>query len=488
MEFLKFDMSRCDLCGKCLEKCPFGALKMEKNGIAANERCRMCSVCVKTCPQKAIRFEQRAKAFQKEDWKGILVYAEQENDAIHPVVYELIGEARKLAAPVGYDVSCVIVGGEGTRKNAEKLLSYGVKEVFVYEHPGFEGFKADCYSDAVSDCVSTIKPSVVLIGATACGRSLGPRLSPRFHTGLTADCTELQMKDNTDLVQIRPAFGGNIMAQIVISNSRPQFATVRYKVMDKAKKVPNPEGKITVCNATELMVRSGISIVERAAITRTKSIEEEDVLVVAGRGVKTAKDVEMVRELATVLGGQLCFTRPMVESGFGDAAAAAALEADALDVALADTPERIGSVWSVRAAILEGMKADSVGQEECDVVVPRAKIAEFVKAAKRICLSHGVVVEPCGHAGDGNIHTEMLRHPGMTDEEWKSATHACLVELYAKSKELGGQLSGEHGIGNGRLEFLRPFIGGEMYQLYRNIKLAFDPKLILNPGKMVTFD
>ena len=171
-----------------------------------------------------------------------------------------------------------------------------------------------------------------------------------------------------------------------------------------------------------------------------------------------------------------------------DAAAAAALEAGAIDVALADTPERIGSVWSVRAAILEGMKADSVGQEECDVVVPRAKIAEFVKAAKRICLARGVVVEPCGHAGDGNIHTEMLRQPGMTDEEWKAATHACLTELYAKSKELGGQLSGEHGIGNGRLEFLRPFVGDGMYQLYRNIKLAFDPKLILNPGKMITFD
>ena len=171
-----------------------------------------------------------------------------------------------------------------------------------------------------------------------------------------------------------------------------------------------------------------------------------------------------------------------------DAAAAAALEAGALDVLLADTPERIGSVWSVRAAILEGMKADSVGQEECDVVVPRAKIAEFVKAAKRICLAHGVRVEPCGHAGDGNIHTEMLRQPGMTDEEWKRATHACLVELYAKSKELGGQLSGEHGIGNGRLEFLRPFVGDTMYELYRGIKKAFDPKLILNPGKMVVFD
>ena len=320
MELLRFDMSRCDLCGQCIEKCPFGALRMEKDGVAVNEKCRMCSVCVKTCPHRAIHFEQAARSCDKSKWRDILVYAEQENGALHPVVFELIGEARKLAAKVGYRVNCVIVGGAGTRENAEKLLPYGVKEVFVYEHPGFEGFKADCYSDAVADCISTIKPSCVLIGATACGRSLAPRLSTRFHTGLTADCTELQMKENTDLVQIRPAFGGNIMAQILISDSRPQFATVRYKVMDKAKKVPDPDGTVTVCPVTDLMVRSGIEIVERAAIRRTKSIEEEDVLVVAGRGVKTAKDVEMVRELAALLGGQLCFTRPMVEGGFGDAA------------------------------------------------------------------------------------------------------------------------------------------------------------------------
>ena len=220
-----------------------------------------------------------------------------------------------------------------------------------------------------------------------------------------------------------------------------------------------------VPTAVEFLERELIDIVERNLHKMLPVREGEAVLIVM-------YDASSQEELT-----QCC-----------DAAAAAALEAGALDVALADTPERIGSVWSVRAAILEGMKADSVGQEECDVVVPRAKIAEFVKAAKSICLSHGVVVEPCGHAGDGNIHTEMLRQPGMTDEEWKSATHACLVELYAKSKELGGQLSGEHGIGNGRLEFLKPFIGEEMYQLYRNLKLAFDPKLILNPGKMITFD
>ncbi len=171
-----------------------------------------------------------------------------------------------------------------------------------------------------------------------------------------------------------------------------------------------------------------------------------------------------------------------------EAAAEAALANGALDCFLADTPERAGTVWAVRGGILEGMKADSVAQEECDVVVPRSRIAEYVKAAKKIALSHGIRVEPCGHCGDGNIHTEMLRGPEMSDEEWKSATHASLVELYALSKELGGQLSGEHGIGNGRLEFLEEFVGPRMIQLYKAIKLAFDERLILNPGKVVEFN
>ena len=147
-----------------------------------------------------------------------------------------------------------------------------------------------------------------------------------------------------------------------------------------------------------------------------------------------------------------------------------------------------GNTEAMANAVLEGMKADSVAQEECDVVVPRACIAEYVKAAKRIALSHGIRVEPCGHCGDGNIHSEMLRGPEMSDEKWKSATHASLTELYALSKKLGGQLSGEHGIGNGRLEFLEEFVGERMIRLYKSIKLAFDDRLILNPGKVIEFN
>ena len=307
MDFLKFDAAKCTLCGKCIDKCPFGALSIEAKGIAVGDACRMCGMCVRSCPEGAIRFEQRANTVDKSKWSDFLVYVEQERGDIHPVAFELIGEARKMARKVGYKVNCVLVGGEGTAENAKKLLPYGVDTVYVYEHPGFEGFRADCCADAVADCIAATKPSSVLIGATALGRSLAPRLSTRFHTGLTADCTTLDIEPSTDMVQIRPAFGGNIMAQIAIRRSRPQFATVRYRVMDRAERVQNPTGSVVKCTVTDDMARSRIRILSSEVIEKQKTIDEEDILVVAGRGVRSEKDVAMCRRLAEALGGQLVY-------------------------------------------------------------------------------------------------------------------------------------------------------------------------------------
>ena len=320
MDLLRFDSQKCSLCGKCIEKCPFNSLSMGDQGIIVSDSCRACGLCVRVCPEKAIRFEQKEDAFDKDSWKDFLIFVEQERGDIHPVAYELIGEARKMASKVNYKVNCVIVGGRGTAENADKLLAYGVDKVYVYEHENFEGFRADCYADAVADCIAAVRPSSVLIGATALGRSLAPRLSTRFHTGLTADCTTLDIKPNTDMVQIRPAFGGNIMAQILIAHSRPQFATVRYRVMDRASRVDDPMGEVINCPVSDAMAYSRIKILSSQAIKKQKSLEEEDILVAVGRGVRTEKDVEMCRELAQALGGQLAFTRPMVENGFGDVA------------------------------------------------------------------------------------------------------------------------------------------------------------------------
>lgn len=317
MDLLRFDVERCDLCGTCIQKCPFGTLSMGEKGIVVGDNCRMCGMCVRSCPQKAISFEQKAGSVDKAKWNHFLIYVEQERGDIHPVAYELIGEARKMAPKVGYKVNCVIVGGEGTAENAKKLLSYGVNEVFVYEDASFAGFKADSYANAVADCIANTKPSSVLIGATSLGRSLAPRLATRYHTGLTADCTTLDILENTDMVQIRPAFGGNIMAQILITNSRPQFATVRYRVMDKAKKVKEPWGRITMCDVNPEMTASGIEVVSSRIIEKKKTIEEAEIIVAIGRGVRNEEGVAMCRELADALGATLAYTRPMVEQGIG---------------------------------------------------------------------------------------------------------------------------------------------------------------------------
>lgn len=121
MELIKFDAKRCSLCGKCVEKCPFGALSFEDNGIVVGDTCRMCGMCVRQCPEKAISFEQKAGSFDKDKWKDFLIFVEQERGDIHPVAFELIGEARKMASKVNFKVKCVIAGGAGTIENAHKL-------------------------------------------------------------------------------------------------------------------------------------------------------------------------------------------------------------------------------------------------------------------------------------------------------------------------------------------------------------------------------
>lgn len=267
-----------------------------------------------------LQFEQKLGTIDKSKWNGILLYAEQNAGKLHPIVRELIGESKRLAEKVSFDVYAVIAGGKGTKENAEKLIGYGVKEVFVYEDEALEGLRVDTYTGVISECIASLRPSIVLIGGTEWGRSLAPRLSTRFNTGLTADCTSLDIEENTDLIQVRPAFGGNIMAQIRIGITRPQFATVRYRVMDAAQKVDNPTGKITVRKVMEDTIQSHIQVLKSIILKKEKSIEEEEVLVVAGRGAHSDNDVALLRELAEVLNGQLCFTRPMVEDGYGDVA------------------------------------------------------------------------------------------------------------------------------------------------------------------------
>jgi electron transfer flavoprotein alpha subunit len=191
--------------------------------------------------------------------------------------------------------------------------------VFVYDDEAYAGFRIEPYTAAFCDFIEKIKPSSILVGATDLGRQLAPRVAARCRAGLTADCTVLQMKENTDLVQIRPAFGGNIMAQIISPNTRPQFCTVRYKVFSEPAPTAEPTGEIVAMKADAEKLESGIQILETSRKPKSVDISEADVIVAVGRGAQSEEMRVRAAELAELLGGVVACTRPLVEGNIFDA-------------------------------------------------------------------------------------------------------------------------------------------------------------------------
>ncbi|MBO5369717.1 MAG: electron transfer flavoprotein subunit alpha/FixB family protein, partial [Clostridia bacterium] len=196
---------------------------------------------------------------------------------------------------------------------------YSVDKVFVYDNPAFEDFRIEPYTAAFEDFIQKIKPSSVMIGATNLGRQLAPRIAARCRAGLTADCTVLEMKENTDLVQIRPAFGGNIMAQIISPNARPQFCTVRYKVFSEPAPSDVASGEIVHMDTNDAMLRSAIEVLSSVDKPKDIDISEADVIVAVGRGASSDALRAQAEELADLLGGMVACSRPMVEANIYDA-------------------------------------------------------------------------------------------------------------------------------------------------------------------------
>ncbi len=304
---------------KLKDLCPFGAIEHDNSKIQINSGCKMCKLCVKNGPEGVFKFvEEEVKSINKDEWKGIVVYVDHVEGDIHPVTFELIGKAKEMADKINHPVYCLFMGKD-IKDKADELLQYGVDEVFVYEDEELEEFRIEPYTAVFEDLINNIKPTIVLVGGTTIGRSLAPRVAARFRTGLTADCTILDVQENTDLDQIRPAFGGNVMAHIFTPNHRPQFATVRYKIFDAPEKVENLEGKIITCDIEKEKLTSKIKVLNVKKKEKEEGIEDADVIVVAGRAVKKEEDLDMVRELTDLLGGQLAVTRPLIEAGWEDA-------------------------------------------------------------------------------------------------------------------------------------------------------------------------
>ncbi len=319
MSRMRVDEGLCTLCGQCIEACPFAGIEMGQKSIEFTDSCRLCRICIRVCPANALWLE-KAEAVGVLDralYKGVLVFAEQRQSRVQPVTYELIGKALELATQLGEGVD-VFLAGSDLESQAKRIIEYGVDHVYLYQHQELERFRIEPYTAILVDLVHLIKPNIILMGATPVGRSLAPRVAARLKTGLTADCTSLSVKDNGDLVQIRPAFGGNVMAQIVTPGHRPQIATVRHKVMPEATKVDRLHGKTVHCQIDENTLRSGIEILGFRPYPVASSITDAEVIVAAGRGIGKPEGLELLGELASLLGGMLGVTRPLVEKGWAN--------------------------------------------------------------------------------------------------------------------------------------------------------------------------
>ena len=306
-----------DVAEKLIKVCPFGAIAYDDGKLSISSACKMCKLCVRNGAGAVEYVVEDTTEIDKSLWEGICVYADCQGGNIHRVTYELCGKARELASVIAHPVYVLLIG-HNIEECAKKLLHYGVDKVFVYDDEAYKDFRIEPYTAAFYDFIDKVRPSSILVGATDLGRQLAPRVAARCKAGLTADCTVLEMKDNTDLVQIRPAFGGNIMAQIISPNTRPQFCTARYKVFTEPKPTDEPSGKIVNMSISADKLASKIEVLEINEKPKDIDIAEADVIVAVGRGAQSEAMRAYAAELADLLGGVVACTRPLAESNIFD--------------------------------------------------------------------------------------------------------------------------------------------------------------------------
>jgi electron transfer flavoprotein alpha subunit len=251
------------------------------------------------------------------EWSGVWVYAEARKGRIAPVAFELLGIGKRLAARRNVPLTAVLLGS-GVNGQARDLVAHGADKVYVVDDPALAHFTDDAYGNMLTDLIREHQPEIVLAGATAIGRSFIPRVATSLATGLTADCTNLEIREEDGaLLQTRPAFGGNIMATIVCPDTRPQIATVRPMVMKPNERDDSRSGEIIEVGPDPGRLRSRVKVLDSIAEAQDKvNINEADVLVAGGRGLEDGKGFALIRELADLLGGAVAASRAAVDSGW----------------------------------------------------------------------------------------------------------------------------------------------------------------------------
>ena len=263
-----------------------------------------------------------------QDYKGVFVFAQQVDNVISGIALELIGKGKDLAKDLGTEVTAVLVGSD-VKGLADELAEYGADKVIVVDDPELKEYRTEPYTHALASVINEFKPEIFLIGATAIGRDLGPRVCARIHTGLTADCTKLDIGDfpinpvpgretkHNQLLMTRPAFGGNTIATIACPDFRPQMATVRPGVMQKLPKVEGVKATVVEYNPGFTPDNKYVEIMEVVkAVSDTVDIMDAKILVSGGRGVGSPENFKILEELAEAIGGTVSCSRAVVDAGW----------------------------------------------------------------------------------------------------------------------------------------------------------------------------
>ena len=263
-----------------------------------------------------------------EEYKGVFVFAQQVDNVLDGVAFELLGKGKDLAKDLNTDVTAVLVGS-GVKGLADQLAEYGADRVIVVDDPELKDYRTEPYAHALASVINEFKPEIMLVGATAIGRDLGPRVSARVATGLTADCTSLEIGNfplepvanqeqlHNQLLMTRPAFGGNTIATIACPYNRPQMATVRPGVMQKIAPIEGAKANVVEFNPGFTPDNKYVEILDIVkSVVDTVDISEAKILVSGGRGVGSAENFKLLDDLAEVLGGTVSCSRAVVDNGW----------------------------------------------------------------------------------------------------------------------------------------------------------------------------
>ncbi|MFZ2958102.1 MAG: electron transfer flavoprotein subunit alpha [Candidatus Ozemobacteraceae bacterium] len=308
----------CVGCSACLKACPYDAIDFIDRKAVLNASCVHCGSCVDSCKFNAIiSVAQAAGKTDLSEFKGVMVFAERRGETLAKVGLELLGRGRALADARKVSLSAVVAGNH-LDAAAAQLIAHGADTVYVAEDPLLAEYRTAPFARVLTGIIRDVKPELVLIGATPTGRDLAPRVANRLKTGLTADCTSLDIEEGTGLLlQTRPAFGGNVMATIVCPNHRPQMSTVRPGVMKPLTADPNRKGEVRKIKIglkpTDLTVTIREVVLETA---RNVDLSEAEIIVAGGRGVGGKTQFGLIEELAQALGGQVGASRAAVEAGW----------------------------------------------------------------------------------------------------------------------------------------------------------------------------